>query len=137
MVAAKSEALSKPEGESVGSELPGQRYKGLRGFASVGDIGLSGSVQGCRGANDDEENDDHATDTAEEDVEPGLRIVAGANLLFDETGLQIEELPWCDGGADKRGEGDQIADVPMKAAGNKGHAGGQNPIGLGENRRKR
>ena len=88
-------------------------------------------MQGGSGADDDKEHDDHATDAAEEDVQPGLRILARANFLFDEAGLQIEKLPRRDGGADQRGESDQITGIPMDA-GNDGHASGENPIGFRE-----
>ena len=128
--------VEETEGESEAGPLAGERNERFGGFGGVVDAGEAGAVERGGGAEDDEENDDHATDAAEQDVELGLGILPRADFFLDEAGLEIEELPGGDGGANERGEGDEIAGVEMDA-GDESHAGSENPIGMGEQRRKK
>ena len=92
---------------------------------------MAGGVQGGGGAHDDEEDDDHAGDAAGDDVGASLLVLAGSDALFDEAGLEIEELPGRNGGADESGEREQIAGVELDA-GNRHGFGGHQPLGLGQ-----
>ena len=127
--------VEKAEGEGKASPLASERDEGFGSLTGVGDIGEAVAVQGRCGADDDEEDDDHAGDGAEKDVEAGLGILTGANLFLDETRLQVKELPRCDGGADESSERDEISCVEMDA-GDDGHACCENPVGLGQNSRE-
>ena len=53
-------------------------------------------------------------DAADQHVEPGVLVLFGADALFDEAGLQVEKLPGRDGGADERGEHQQIFGVEVQ-----------------------
>ncbi len=58
----------------------------------------------------------------------------GADALFDEAGLHVKELPGSDGGADQGGEHQEIRRVELQCR-NHESLGGDDPIGLCENRR--
>src|SRR5580704_10005903 len=73
--------------------LPRQRDQGLGGLDRIGNVTLAGNIQGGGGGDDNEEYDDHATDAADKNIGARLRILAGADFLFDEPGLEVEKLP--------------------------------------------
>ena len=129
-------SVEQAEGKSQSRPLPRQRNQSLGSFARVGDVGKTGSVEGGSGANDDEEHDDHAGDAANENIESGLGILARADFFLDETGLEIKELPWSDGGANETSEHHKVASVKM-AGGDDSHFGGKNPVWVGEQRGKK
>ncbi len=132
----KERGIEKAEGKGEAGPLPCQWDEGFGGFGSIGDVGQAGGVQRGSGANDDEENDDHATDAAEQDIEAGLRVLARANFLFDEARLQIEKLPRGDGGADESGKSDEITEIKW-ILGDDGHAGSLNQSGWERSAEKR
>ena len=96
--AAKREALSRPKANRYAAHDP-PVATGLARLGGGGNIGHAVDVQRGGGANDDEENDGHAGDAADQNVEPGVLVLLGAYALLDEACLQIEKLPrarwWC------------------------------------------
>ena len=68
----------------------------------------AGFIEGGGGADDDESDDGHAGDAAHQHVPSGMLVLAGPHALFDEPGLQIEELPGRDGGAHQGDQQKQI-----------------------------
>ena len=134
MEAANSDAFSRPNAKRYAAQRPA-RGQGLRGVARRRRYCDGRRRRACARANDDEEHDDHAADAAGDHVGARLRILARANALFDEAGLQIEELPGRDGGADQGREHQQICRVEL-------HVGitvvlrREQPIGLRQNGRE-
>jgi len=121
--------VEQAEGKGQARPLPCERNESFGGFTRVANVGEAGSVEGSSGANDDEEDDDHAGDATDENIESGLGILARADFFFDETCLEIEELPWSDRGANETREHHEVASVKV-AGGDDGHFSGKNPVGM-------
>ena len=64
-----------------------------------------------------------------------MLVLLGADAFFDEAGLQVEELPRRDGGADERGEHQEVFGVEVQRR-DDGFFGGEEPIGFGEDARR-
>ena len=108
MDAAKSEALKRPAAKRMKAYSSGERLHGFGGVGGIADSSHAVGVQGGGAGDDDEPGDDVGEDGADDDIEARGLVLADADSLFDDGGLQIELHPGGDGRAD---DGDRHVDV--------------------------
>src|SRR5580693_2595101 len=126
--------IEQAESEEVGGEASGVRDEGCGGLGGVRDIGHAIFIQGGGAADDDEEDDHHTRNATDENIEAGVFVLFGADSFFHEAGLEIEELPGSDSGADQGGEHEEVVGAVVQC-GRYGFFSREEPIGFREDGR--